>query len=357
VGISINITGITTGDKHSCALLENGTIMCWGDNNFGQLGINSTTSSPNPELSNINPTENIVGITSGSDHTCAAINDGTLYCWGDNSDGQIGDGTTTTRLTPTSTTLSGELIHFEDRDIDGDLIFNIFDTHAPGDEDGDGVPTPEDQFPHNPARAVFCDAGQYGRYICELSTPGHFVATAGQLSEYPCDYGTYQPASNQSSCIDSDPGNHVDVIGAISQDSCIVGTFQPLSTQQHCVDASPGNYVDSVASTNQTPCDIGEYQPLSGQTTLVMVRTIVPLACLLTLGIMLIPVVPHLKPPHHLVTMLIPLAQHLKLLVWPGHTIPMLVLTTVLRAYQPILEIMLINQECHLKLQHHLVTM
>ena len=261
------ISGIITGDKHTCAMISNGTMMCWGDNLHGQLGINSNTMATTPQQTLINSVDNVIAITAGGSHTCAAIDNGALRCWGDNLHGQLGDGTNITKRIPTPTLLLGETITLSDRDIDEDSILNIFDTHILNDEDGDGVPTPSDAFPNNPVRSVSCDAGQYGRYSCEPSPAGFFAPLAGAILSTPCYTGTYQNASNQTSCIDSDPGYYVGTIGAISQIQCVIGTYQPLSGQQQCDDASPGHYVDSVESTNQTECGVGEYQPFSAQSS------------------------------------------------------------------------------------------
>lgn len=90
---------ISAGGGNFCAVLADGTAHCWGTNNyFGQLGDGTNTGSMTPR--------SVVGITnavsiSGSDlHTCAALADGKIKCWGDNASGQLGDGTTTQSLTP-----------------------------------------------------------------------------------------------------------------------------------------------------------------------------------------------------------------------------------------------------------------
>ena len=90
--INANATALTTGDKHSCAILDNASLMCWGDNINGQLGINSTTNNPTPQSVSFGQSMNVVGITSGGSHTCAVTAAQTSYCWGENSVGQLGDG-------------------------------------------------------------------------------------------------------------------------------------------------------------------------------------------------------------------------------------------------------------------------
>jgi alpha-tubulin suppressor-like RCC1 family protein len=104
-----NAVEISAGYTHSCALLADGTIRCWGYNFWGQLG--------NGELANRSLTpvtvkgiSDAVAITSGYQHTCALLGDGTARCWGDNANGQLGDGThgeSYDRPTPTPVTVFG----------------------------------------------------------------------------------------------------------------------------------------------------------------------------------------------------------------------------------------------------------
>ncbi len=101
-----NIDKIASGSSHICAVNTTGTILCWGSNSFGQCG-NGTTQGDNlhPFVRNRpSPVMNlgsVSDIAGGGSHTCAKTTDGQIYCWGANNAGQLGDGTTTQRLTPT----------------------------------------------------------------------------------------------------------------------------------------------------------------------------------------------------------------------------------------------------------------
>jgi len=86
------------GGHHTCVLKSDGTLWCWGNNGYGQLGDNTTTSRITP-VQVVNLT-NVVSIATGNAHSCALKSDGTVWCWGYNYYGQLGDGTTTNRLTP-----------------------------------------------------------------------------------------------------------------------------------------------------------------------------------------------------------------------------------------------------------------
>jgi alpha-tubulin suppressor-like RCC1 family protein len=89
---------IATGAYHTCALLQDGTLRCWGRNDQSQLGDGTRTSSVSPVR--VNGITDAVAVSGGGVHTCAVLRDGTAWCWGENEFGQIGDGTTNTALTP-----------------------------------------------------------------------------------------------------------------------------------------------------------------------------------------------------------------------------------------------------------------
>ena len=91
-------TALSAGYNHACALLSNGTLRCWGSNTNGQLGDPSSNGSAIPiAVPNIS---GALAIAAGAFHTCALLPDRTVRCWGDNADGQLGDGTNTTSFTP-----------------------------------------------------------------------------------------------------------------------------------------------------------------------------------------------------------------------------------------------------------------
>jgi alpha-tubulin suppressor-like RCC1 family protein len=126
---------ITAGSYHTCAILDDGSVRCWGSNSDGQLGDGTTTDRNTPTtLSGWPSGRTAVAISAGYYHTCAILDDGSVRCWGYNSDGQLGDGTTTSRNTPTalSSWPSGRTAAVGDRDNDDDGLLNIFDSCANG---------------------------------------------------------------------------------------------------------------------------------------------------------------------------------------------------------------------------------
>jgi alpha-tubulin suppressor-like RCC1 family protein len=103
VGLSdVTVTSLALGVAHTCALIDDGTVRCWGDGGSGRLGNNSTANSPTPVA--VSGISTATAITAGNDYTCALLTDETVACWGNNSLGQLGDGTTTNRQTPVPVT-------------------------------------------------------------------------------------------------------------------------------------------------------------------------------------------------------------------------------------------------------------
>jgi alpha-tubulin suppressor-like RCC1 family protein len=84
-------TAIATGEYHSCALIGDGTARCWGYNSSGQLGDGTTTTRTDRSTPvAVSGLSGATAIATGGYHTCALIGDGTARCWGNNSNGQLG---------------------------------------------------------------------------------------------------------------------------------------------------------------------------------------------------------------------------------------------------------------------------
>ncbi len=92
---------LSAGSDHACAVLASGSIYCWGDNEYGELGDGSTLHSIlGPfTLHQVVGITDAIAVSTGDSHTCALHQDHTVSCWGS---GAVGDGTSTQRLTPVS---------------------------------------------------------------------------------------------------------------------------------------------------------------------------------------------------------------------------------------------------------------
>jgi hypothetical protein len=99
VGLSSGVSAISAGRNSTCAVTTSGTVKCWGSNTYGQLGNGSTTGSTTP-VDVMGLPSGAAAVSVGGYHACALLAGGGIYCWGDNTDGQLGDGTTTSHTTP-----------------------------------------------------------------------------------------------------------------------------------------------------------------------------------------------------------------------------------------------------------------
>ena len=106
------VTAITAGAYHSFALTSDGQAFAWGSNFYGQLGDRTTTQRNMPVgvyTGGLLTNKKVVANASGKNHSLALTSDGQVFAWGDNSRGQLGDGTTTQRTTPVAIDTSGAL--------------------------------------------------------------------------------------------------------------------------------------------------------------------------------------------------------------------------------------------------------
>ena len=100
-GFVIPVTGgqriITAGLAHTC-MTVNSEVVCWGLNDFGQLGNGAQDNQSVPVF--VEGLNNVIDLTSGANFTCALTADGQIWCWGENTYGQLGDGTQVNHYVP-----------------------------------------------------------------------------------------------------------------------------------------------------------------------------------------------------------------------------------------------------------------
>lgn len=96
------ITQLACGDYHTVLLTATGKVYSWGDNQFGQLGESTTQSKAEPTAVVLSAlgTKTVTAISTRGLHNLLLANDGTVYAWGYNAQGQVGDGTLTNKLAP-----------------------------------------------------------------------------------------------------------------------------------------------------------------------------------------------------------------------------------------------------------------
>ena len=97
------VVALGAGEHHSCAALSNGAVQCWGADNQGQLGVNVSTgySTVPVTVSGINTA---TSVSTGDAHSCALLSSGAIACWGQGGNGQLGDGQSTESSVPVITT-------------------------------------------------------------------------------------------------------------------------------------------------------------------------------------------------------------------------------------------------------------
>ena len=110
VSLGSGVAAISAGLYHTCALTTAGAVKCWGYNALGQLGDNSTSQRLTP-VNVVGLGSGVAAISAGAYHNCALITAGAVKCWGYNGLGQLGDNSTNSRSTPV-TLRSGQSISF-----------------------------------------------------------------------------------------------------------------------------------------------------------------------------------------------------------------------------------------------------
>ena len=105
LGTNRTASMVSVGGRHICAILDNGAVKCWGRNHKGQLGIGNNYASNTPQGVNLGNNRTAQVIRTGADHTCAILDNDSLVCWGANSSGQLGIGNTSDQTRPQTVSL------------------------------------------------------------------------------------------------------------------------------------------------------------------------------------------------------------------------------------------------------------
>lgn len=106
-GIGRSVLSAAIGASHICAILDDNSLKCWGDSGSGQLGYNATTrlTAPAAAAVAVGAGRSVTVVAAGSAHTCVVLDNGGVKCWGDNDFGQLGYGDTISRSLPPDATV------------------------------------------------------------------------------------------------------------------------------------------------------------------------------------------------------------------------------------------------------------
>ncbi len=201
VGTATDWVGVSAGAFHTCGIRSGGALYCWGDNAAGQLGDGTTMQRTSPRREVTASTWRQVSASGGAggSHTCAIRNDRALFCWGDNADGQLGDGTNMQRRSPTQ-----EVTHATWRQVsagsghtcairtDGSLY--CWGWNSKG-RLGDGTTTSRSQPTQEVTHAQWNQVSAGGGHTCGIQPPGHAYCwgdnAAGSLGLGSSDDGVH----------------------------------------------------------------------------------------------------------------------------------------------------------------------
>jgi alpha-tubulin suppressor-like RCC1 family protein len=145
-GAELNgVVAVAAGGNHSVALKSDGTVVAWGSNTYGQMGSSTFLTMGESTAWLAVPVTGVVAVAAGFAHTVALKSDGTVVAWGNNEQGQLGDGTTTNRSNPVAVpglsgvvAVSAGLLHTVALKSDGTVVAWGFNYYG---QLGDGTTT------------------------------------------------------------------------------------------------------------------------------------------------------------------------------------------------------------------------
>lgn len=194
VTLPASATHIALTAESSCAVVTTGAVYCWGRNNFRQLGSTNAASALSPRLMTTPLPDAVIALGAGVDHTCAVIVDGAIYCWGRNNTAQLGSGEAgSDSPTPVRVALpvgmaarfvSGGAGHGCATSSAGNLY--CWGANADGQQGaGDGLDHPTPRAAVTPANVTFTAVSLGGTFSCAITAAGEAYCwgsdTQGQL--------------------------------------------------------------------------------------------------------------------------------------------------------------------------------
>ena len=226
---------ISSGSFHTCAIMINNSLYCWGLNSGGQLGNGDFNNTNVPSMVALSENQITSTVGSGFHHTCVILDVGAIMCWGDNTKGQLGDGTNIGKLLVNEVSIpEGRLA----------LSISVGQRHSCAILDD---------------ATLYCwgmnSHGQLGNGAnSNRNTPEGIDLNHGSGFQTPCEPGAYQPSAGQTSCILASKGYDVPDAGSLEQYACLIGHYSNINGLDNCIEASLGYYVESTMARDQVEC-------------------------------------------------------------------------------------------------------
>ncbi len=296
-----SIISISTGMGHSCAIIDNNDLYCWGTNWYGQLGIGSSGNGPFPAPQYVD--SGVIAVATGNEHSCALYENQIVKCWGNNAQGQLGTGDLLPQSSPTALNLSynialisletaynmncviseenipycwganqwGQLGNYDPNDSRQETPLTVEDNLSviAISLNGDtvcGITTDSNTTTHG-HRDVFCQGqsylGQMGDGFWNLSWTDYNENNINLTSNYigPQSYQGLGAIHISERDIDSD--SMIAILDNLPH-GCPDGSYDS-NYDGSCVSADIGHYSTNLLYHSQVPCDVGAYQPNVGQ--------------------------------------------------------------------------------------------
>ena len=262
------LAALAVSTQTTCAILDNGRAVCWGLNDVGQFGDGTFTNSTSASYVSLPANRTAIAIDSGREHACAILDDNSAWCWGKNLDGQLGDNTTNWSNVPVPVAGNHSFSAISTGYYHTCGILTNASVYCWGYHGGGRLGIGIDVDADEPAWVNLTSgaAGLHG-YLGERDHDGDGILSIFDQTPYPppvCTEGNYLVGYE---CIDASPGHYVANNGSTEQTPCANGTYQPYSGQNSCYQTDSGYYTDELGSIQQTACSPGSYQPDIGQTS------------------------------------------------------------------------------------------
>jgi alpha-tubulin suppressor-like RCC1 family protein len=301
---------ISMGLYHTCGIIDNNDLYCWGYNDNGQLGIGTTDSQnyPTPQFVD----SNVIAVSTGDNHACALYESQTIKCWGANTEGQLGTGNMYYQNTPTSINLSsnislisiesaynnncaisedfipicwganqfGQTGNYDEDDIRQENPLPFWQTYPEfsnyttiamsinGNTNCQILSQSSDNSTHN-HRDVLCHGQAYrgqmgdGNWNDSFSDWNTIFVNLSTDNIGPLTYQGAGAIHISERDIDSD--SIIAILDNIPN-GCPDGSYDP-NYDGSCVITDAGYYSTNLLYHSQIPCDLGTYQPNTGQSS------------------------------------------------------------------------------------------